>query len=151
MNHQDRLLVETDWLAEHLHDSELRIVDIRGATRPHDQPKPWYRAKGEEYLQGHIPGAIFIDWLEDIVEPDAPVPMTLASPSRFQALMERLGVGDEHKVIVYDDDGHTAARLWWALNYYGHPAVKLLHGGFPNGSPKVVRSLHMSLHFLQPA
>jgi thiosulfate/3-mercaptopyruvate sulfurtransferase len=131
MSHRDHLLAETAWLAERLHDPTLRLVDIRGEIRPPDQPQPWYRAKREEYLAGHIPGAIFIDWLEDIVEPDAPIRMTVASPPRFRALMERLGIGDEHKVVAYDDGGgSTAARLWWVLNYYGHPAAKLLNGGY---------------------
>ena len=131
MSHRERLLVETAWLAEHLEDPTLRIVDIRGEIRSPDQPQPWYRAKRTEYLQGHIPGAIFIDWLEDVVEPEAPIRMTVASPPRFQAVMERLGIGDEHTVIVYDDGGGSiAARLWWALNYYGHPEVQLLNGGY---------------------
>jgi thiosulfate/3-mercaptopyruvate sulfurtransferase len=58
--------------------------------------------------------------------------MTAASPQRFASLMGRLGIGDEHLVIAYDDDGnHIAARLWWLLNYYGHPAARLLDGGYP--------------------
>lgn len=128
---RELLLVETGWLADHLKDSHIRIVDIRGIIRPPDQPKPWYEANRKAYEEAHIPGAVFIDWLEGIVQTDAPVKMTVASPERFAALMRRLGIGDEHTVIVYDDDGgHIAARLWWVLNYYGHPAVKILNGGF---------------------
>jgi len=124
---REHLLVETEWLAAHLNDQTIRVVDIRGVIRPPDQPKPWYEANRE----AHIPGAVFVDWLHDIVEPGAPVRMTVASPERFAILMSRLGIGDEHTVIAYDDDGcHIAARLWWALNYYGHSSVKLLHGGW---------------------
>ncbi len=131
-NQRELFLVETGWLAEHLEDPGIRIVDIRGIIRPPDQPKPWYEANRKAYEEAHIPGAVFINWLEDIVEPHAPVRMTVASPERFAALMGRLGIGDGHTVIVYDDDGgHIAARLWWVLHYYGHPAVKLLNGGFP--------------------
>lgn len=125
------LLAETEWLAEHLDDPAIRIADIRGIIKPPDQPKPWYEANRKAYLEAHIRGAVFIDWLQDIVEPDAPVRMTVAGPERFGTLMSQLGIGDEHTVIVYDDDGgHIAARLWWVLNYYGHPAVKILNGGF---------------------
>jgi thiosulfate/3-mercaptopyruvate sulfurtransferase len=125
-------LVDTAWLAEHLNDPAIRIVDMRGVIRPVDAPKPWYLESREAYAEDHIPGAVFVGWLTDIVEPDAPVKMTVASPERFERLMERLGIGDEHLVIVYDDDGnHIAARLWWTLNYYGHPAVRLLDGGYP--------------------
>lgn len=126
-----RLLAETDWLAEHLTDPALRIVDIRGIIRPPDAPHPHYEANHKAYLEAHIPGAVFVDWTTDITEPGAPVKMTLARPERFAALMSRLGIGDEHIVVVYEDGaGQIAARLWWVLNYYGHPAVKLLNGGF---------------------
>ncbi len=130
---RESLLVGTNWLAAHLHDPLLRIVDIRGIIKPPDAPKPWYLPQREAYRQGHIPGALFVDWTEEIVEPAAPVHMTVAGPQRFKALMERLGIGDSHAVVVYDDTGNTgtiAPRLWWALNYYGHPEVRVLNGGW---------------------
>lgn len=129
---RDEFLVDTEWLAARLGDPAIRIVDIRGVIRPPDAPQPWYLESRDRYAQGHIPGAVFVGWLTDIVEPEAPVKMTVASPGRFAALMGRLGIGDEHLVIAYDDEGnHIAARLWWMLNYYGHPAVRLLDGGHP--------------------
>ncbi len=128
----DAYFVEAGWLAEHLGDASLRIVDLRGVIRPPDAPPPWYLESRDLYVQGHIPGAVFVGWLTDLVEPDAPVKMTVPSPQRFAALMGGLGIGDGHAVVAYDDEGgHIAARLWWLLNYYGHPAVRLLHGGFP--------------------
>lgn len=127
---RETLLVETGWLAERLHDPGIRIVDIRGIIKPPDAPKPWYLAQLDAYRKGHIPGAVFVDWTQDIVEPGAPVKMTLAGPQRFKALMERLGIGDPHAVFVYDDSGTIAPRLWWALNYYGHSGVKVLNGGW---------------------
>jgi len=126
-----RLLAETGWLAEHLADPSIRIVDIRGIIHPPDAPHPHYFGNRSAYIESHIPGAVFVDWTTDITEPGAPVKMTLASQGRFTALMGRLGIGDEHIVVVYEDGaGQIAARLWWALNYYGHPAIKLLNGGF---------------------
>jgi thiosulfate/3-mercaptopyruvate sulfurtransferase len=125
------LLAETDWLAEHLADASIRIVDIRGIIKPPDAPHPHYYGNRSAYIESHIPGAVFVDWTADITEPGAPVKMTLARPERFAALLSRLGIGDEHTVVVYEDGaGQIAARLWWALNYYGHPAIKLLNGGF---------------------
>jgi thiosulfate/3-mercaptopyruvate sulfurtransferase len=129
---RDEFFVATEWLAEHLGDPAIRIVDIRGVIRPVEAPRPWYLESREEYAADHIPGAVYVGWLSDIVEPEAPVKMTAASPPRFAALMGRLGIGDQHLVIAYDDEGnHIAARLWWLLNYYGHPAVRLLDGGYP--------------------
>jgi thiosulfate/3-mercaptopyruvate sulfurtransferase len=127
---RDALLVTTDWLAGHLDDATLRIVDIRGIIRPPSAPQPWYEANRAAYDAGHIPGAVFVDWLRDIVDPSAPVKMTVARADQFAALMGRLGIGDGHEVIVYDDSGHLAPRLWWALHYYGHPAVRVLDGGW---------------------
>jgi thiosulfate/3-mercaptopyruvate sulfurtransferase len=124
------LLVDTEMLAERLDDPRLRIVDIRGSIKPPSAPKPWYAPKRDAYLAAHIPGAAFVDWTEDIVDPAAPIAMTLAGPARWKALMERLGIGDDSEVIVYDDTGGLAPRLWWALNYYGHSRVRLLDGGW---------------------
>lgn len=128
---REEFLVETEWLAQHLADPAIRVVDIRGVIRPPTAPKPWYEESRGLYVESHIPGAVFIGWLTDIVEPNAPVRMTPASPERFAALMRGLGIGDEHLVIAYDDEGnHLASRLWWLLNYYGHPGVRLLDGGY---------------------
>jgi thiosulfate/3-mercaptopyruvate sulfurtransferase len=128
----DDFFVTTHWLGERLSDPGIRIVDIRGVIRPASAPKPWYLESREDYAEDHVPGAVFVGWLTDIVEPGAPVKMTAASPARFAALMGGLGIGDEHLVVAYDDEGnHIAARLWWLLNYYGHPAVRLLDGGYP--------------------
>jgi thiosulfate/3-mercaptopyruvate sulfurtransferase len=124
------LLVDTGWLADHLGASSLAVVDIRGSIKPPTVPAPHYAAKRDAYQEAHIPGAVFVDWTEDIIEPTAPVHMTLAGPARFKALMERLGIGDGTEVIVYDDSGGLAPRLWWALNYYGHREVRLLDGGW---------------------
>jgi thiosulfate/3-mercaptopyruvate sulfurtransferase len=125
------LLAETDWLAQHLTDPSIRIVDIRGIIRPPDAPRPHYEGNRRAYLEAHIPGAVFADWALDIVQPDAPVKMTVAGPERFAALMGRLGIGNQHTVIAYEDGvGQIAARLWWVLNYYGHPKAMLLNGGY---------------------
>ena len=124
------LLADTSWLADHLGAPGIAIVDIRGSIRPATAPRPHYAAKREEYLTSHIPGAVFVDWTDDIVEPTAPVHMTLAGPSRFKALMERRGIGDRTDVVIYDDSGGLAPRLWWALHYYGHDAVRVLDGGW---------------------
>jgi thiosulfate/3-mercaptopyruvate sulfurtransferase len=125
------LLVETDWLAEHLTDPSIRIVDIRGIIRTPDAPRPHYEGNRRAYLESHIPGAVFVDWALDIVQPDAPAKMTVAGPERFAALMGRLGIGNQHTVVIYEDGvGQIAARLWWVLNYYGHPKAMLLNGGF---------------------
>ena len=126
----ENLLVTTDWLAQHLHDEDIRIVDIRGKVLPASEPLPHYYAHRADYETSHIPRAVFVDWTTDIVEPDSHS-YDIANPQRYQALMQSIGIGDKHFVVAYDDaDGMFAARLWWTLQYYGHEQVAVLDGGW---------------------
>ena len=131
----DDPLVSTDWLQDHLDDPDLRVVDIRGyvTTRPLEPgvEEATYRGAEDEYLAGHIPGAVFVDWTPDIVDPDDPVPAQIAPAARFAEAMSRRGIGDATRVIAVDHmGGQFATRLWWALTYYGHDAVSVLDGGW---------------------
>jgi thiosulfate/3-mercaptopyruvate sulfurtransferase len=128
-------LVSTDWLAEHLDDPSLRIVDIRGYVKKrdfgNDRQEAEYLAALDEYEEAHIPGAVYIDWTRDITDLENPVPVQVAPPDRFASLMGSLGIGDDTHVVVYDHTGgQFATRLWWALTHYGHDHVSVLDGGF---------------------
>lgn len=130
MSTERNLIVSTEWLAEHLHDSNLRIIDIRGHVLPASEPLPHYFAHHTEYLDSHIPGAVFVNWTTDIVQPGS-LSQDIAGPEQFAALMERLGIGSDTLVIAYDDAaGMFAARMWWALRYYGHLRAAVLDGGW---------------------
>jgi thiosulfate/3-mercaptopyruvate sulfurtransferase len=129
------LLVTTDWLEEHLEDPDLRVVDVRGfvTTRPVAPGVEAARYWGaeSEYVEGHIPGAVYVDWTRDIVDPDDPIPAQIAGPERFAEAMAMRGVGDETRVVAVDHmGGQFATRLWWALKYYGHDRVAVLDGGW---------------------
>ena len=107
------MLVDTAWLATHLTDSSIRIVDMR--------------TKG--YEEGHIPGAVLLR-NEDIRDAHHP-PTFLPGVPEFERLMGRLGIDNSTRVIAYDDRGGIyAARLWWILNYHGHANIALLNGGW---------------------
>lgn len=129
-------LVSTDWLEQHLLEPSVRVVDIRGYVKTVDagtgdgkQHSTYVGAK-DEYDRAHIPGAVFVDWTADITDPNDPVPAQIASAERFKTAMEERGIGDAADVVVVDHSGgHFATRLWWALNYYGHPSVAVLDGG----------------------
>lgn len=126
----EQLLVGTAWLAEHLGDAHLRIVDIRGHVLSASEPPPHYHSHRSDYDTAHIPGAVFVDWTADIVEPDSTT-YDVANPQRYAALMSRLGIDDTMQVVAYDDAGGMfAARLWWTLNYYGHHRVAVVDGGW---------------------
>src|SRR5215212_6610331 len=128
-------LVQTDWLAEHLSDPDLRVVDIRGYVKKKDlgngRQEAEYLAAREEYDEAHIPGAVYVDWTHDITDPDDPVPVQVAPSGRFAALIGSLGIGENTRVVVYDHaGGQFATRMWWALTYYGHDRVSVLDGGW---------------------
>jgi len=133
---RSRFLVETSWLAEHLHEQHLRIVDMRGYVRTVESDgvqEAAYVGAREEYEKAHIPGAVYIDWTSNIIDPDDPIEAQVAPAERFAEVMGRLGIGDQQLVVAYDAHpaSQFATRLWWALKYYGHEQVVVLNGGFP--------------------
>jgi thiosulfate/3-mercaptopyruvate sulfurtransferase len=106
-------LVETDWVAAHAADTNVRIVDMRRTA----------------YAEGHVPGAVYLapDAIRDAKNP----PTFLPSVSQFEEMMGRLGISNATRVVVYDERGGIyAARLWWILNYFGHENVALMNGGW---------------------
>jgi thiosulfate/3-mercaptopyruvate sulfurtransferase len=118
-----RPLVDSSWLAEHLADPGLRIVDVR-----------WYldgRSGRAAYETGHLPGAVWVDLDRELSGPAAPSTgrHPLPAPQQFARAMGRLGIDDRAAVVVYDDNsGMVAARLWWMLHTLDHP-VAVLDGG----------------------
>ncbi|HEX2911796.1 MAG TPA: sulfurtransferase [Chloroflexia bacterium] len=114
-------LVETDWLAAHLNDPQVRIIDMRYY---------WNRPGSEAYLEGHIPGAVYLQWDTELSDQENPVKFMVLPPEKLAAIMSRLGVDNSMTVVAYDDEGgHYSSRLWWTLNYYGFDNCRILHGG----------------------
>ena len=118
-------LVTPDWLAAHLDDPLVRIVDgsfkMPGVT-------PLAR---EEYAARHIPGAVFFD-IDEISDHTSSLPHMLPNERDFASAMARLGIGDRHRVVIYDTAGLvSAARVWWMLRIFGHGNVAILDGGLP--------------------
>jgi 3-mercaptopyruvate sulfurtransferase SseA len=122
----DGPLVNGDWLEGHLDTADVRVLDVRGrhpsSLLPH--------AKRLEYEAGHIPGAVFVDWEHDFIDPDDPVPVQVASAESFAARAGELGIGEGALVVTYDDYyGIFASRVAWAFRYYGAEA-RVLDGGW---------------------
>ena len=115
------LLVEPDWLQEHLDDPGVRIIDCDVAPM---------------YQRAHIPGAAGIPaavhhYLKEPSEPGREYGLHVMSPERFELLMSDLGVSDDTLVVTYDSSRSLyAARVWWVLNYHGHTNVAVLNGGW---------------------
>ncbi len=123
-------LVTSDWLESHLHDKDIRIIDMRGAVLPPSEPPPHYLTDRAGYDEAHIPSAAFVDWQVDIVEPGS-ASNDVALAGRFAALMGGLGIDEDKRVVIYDNAASMfACRLRWALRYYGHEDVAILDGGW---------------------
>lgn len=122
-------LVSTTWLANHLGDPDLRIVDIRGKILSPVERSSEILHHYADYTQRHIPGAVFVNWVEDIT--DDPDHKRVAPLPKYANAIGKLGIANNHTVVAYDDASNTlAARLWWTLNYYGHTKVGVLDGGW---------------------
>jgi thiosulfate/3-mercaptopyruvate sulfurtransferase len=113
-------------LARILDDPELRILD---ASFELGRPEEGRAA----YERAHLPGAVHLDLERDLSRPAGELGRhPLPDPDALAARLGALGVGDDHRVVVYDGGQHMfAARLWWLLHYLGHDRVQVLDGGWP--------------------
>jgi thiosulfate/3-mercaptopyruvate sulfurtransferase len=143
-----KTLVSTDWLAKHLKDPDLRILDAS-----------WYlpdsgRDAKAEYQAAHIPGARFFD-IDEISDQRSSLPHMAPPPEKFISRMRQMGIGDGHQVVVYDGAGlFSAARVWWTFRLMGKTDIAVLDGGLPKWQaegreiedmPPVIRDRHMTI------
>jgi thiosulfate/3-mercaptopyruvate sulfurtransferase len=147
--HDDpKTLVSTDWLAAHLKDPDLRVLDATAFL-----PGTGRDARAE-YEGAHIPGARFFD-IDDISDGRSELPHMVPPVEKFMSRLRAMGVGDGHQVVVYDTHGlFSAARVWWLFRLMGHDDVAVLDGGFPKWQaegreiedlPPVIRDRHMTV------
>ena len=120
-----KTLVSTDWLAAHMKDPDLRILDgtmfLPGTGRD-------ARA---EYAETHIPGARFFD-IDEISDNRSDLPHMAPPVEKFMSRLRAMGVGDGHQVVVYDTHGlFSAARVWWLFRLMGQSDIAVLDGGLP--------------------
>jgi thiosulfate/3-mercaptopyruvate sulfurtransferase len=107
------VLVTTDWLAEHLNDSDLVVAEVD------ENP--------DLYDEGHIPGAVKLHWRDDLQDP---VERDLVEKGEFERLMGSRGIGNDTTLVLYGDKNNWfAAYAYWYLKIYGHGDVRILDGG----------------------
>jgi thiosulfate/3-mercaptopyruvate sulfurtransferase len=148
MQDDPKTLVSTDWLAAHMKDPDLRILD-----------GSWYlpaqnRDAKAEYDAAHIPGARFFD-VDDISDHRSDLPHMAPPVEKFMSRLRAMGVGDGHQVVVYDGAGlMSAARVWWLFRLMGQENIAVLDGGLPKWQaeerevedlPPVIRDRHMTV------
>ncbi|EEE38716.1 3-mercaptopyruvate sulfurtransferase [Rhodobacteraceae bacterium KLH11] len=148
MQDDPKTLVSTEWLAAHLKDPDLRVLD-----------GSWYlpaqkRDARAEYDAGHIPGARFFD-IDEIADHRSDLPHMAPPVEKFMSRLRAMGVGDGHQVVVYDGAGlMSAARVWWLFRLMGQDNIAVLDGGLPKWQaegreiedlPPVIRDRHMTV------
>lgn len=148
MTDDPKTLVSTQWLADHLADPDLRILD-----------GSWYlpamnRDPKAEYDEAHIPGARFFD-IDEIADTRSDLPHMAPPPEKFISRLRAMGVGDGHQVVVYDGAGvFSAPRVWWLFKLMGKTDVAVLDGGLPKwvaegreteDMPPILRDRHMTV------
>jgi thiosulfate/3-mercaptopyruvate sulfurtransferase len=110
------VLVDTEWVLAHLADPGVRVIDVS--------------SKPEVYDEGRLPGASYVQWNTQLVNPDNHVEGQLLSADALSELMSSLGVSNAHTVVFYDNTNNLfAARAYWVLKYYGHADVRIYNGG----------------------
>ncbi|MGB0633999.1 MAG: 3-mercaptopyruvate sulfurtransferase [Paracoccaceae bacterium] len=150
MDDNSNTLISTDWLAFNLKNPNVRIIDAS-----------WYlpdmkRNPREEYDKAHIPGARFFD-IDEICDLQSKLPHMVPSPEKFVSRIRAMGIGDKHKIVIYDGAGlFSAARVWWLFKLMGKAEVSVLDGGFPkwlndgypsDNQPVFMRDQHMTTDF----
>lgn len=120
----EKPVVSAEWLRSHLSAPDVRVLDCSWFMP--DAPQTGRQI----YDAHHIPGARFFD-IDDVADTDSTLPHMLPSPEKFSSRVRRLGLGDGHRVICYDQNGFLAsARAWWMFRAMGHADVAVLDGGF---------------------
>ncbi|MDN3712389.1 3-mercaptopyruvate sulfurtransferase [Paracoccus cavernae] len=147
MSDDPKTLVSTEWLAAHLNDPDLRVIDASWHLDP-------ARNAQAEYQAAHIPGARFFD-LDEISDHRSLLPHMAPPVEKFVSRMRAMGIGDGHQVVIYDNSPlHSAARVWWTFRLMGKTDVAVLDGGFAKWQaegrpvedmPPILRDRHMTV------
>ncbi len=117
--------VAGDWLAEHIFDADIQIIDARMAPAGQEH----LRDMLAEYRAGHLPGAVFFD-IEALSDHTSPLPHMMPRPEAFAVAMRELGISSDKHLIVYDEGNlFSAPRAWWMLRSFGVENVSILAGG----------------------
>ncbi|CAM4107883.1 3-mercaptopyruvate sulfurtransferase [Palleronia rufa] len=148
MTDDPKTLVSTDWLARHLDDPDLRIIDASW-----HMPDAGRDARAE-FADRHIPGARFFD-IDEISDARSDLPHMAPPAEKFMSRLRAMGVGDGHQVVIYDSAGiFSAPRVWWLFRLMGKTDVAVLDGGLPKwlaegrateDMPPVIRDRHMTV------
>jgi len=124
-------LIETAWLAGHLGEPDLRILDCSVVMKATDDGDYAFVGGRDEWERGHVPSSVFVNVLTELSAKNDSRPMMMPAPEEFARAMETVGVGEGTRVVLYDRSNHAwAARVWWMLRVCGFDAAGVLNGGW---------------------
>jgi thiosulfate/3-mercaptopyruvate sulfurtransferase len=125
-------LIGTEWLAANLAAPDLRIFDVTVFLHPHPEGRGYRVESGRErFLQGHIPGSVFLDLIDELSSPGGGLPFTMPLPELAAEKLGAAGIGAETRVVAYSMGSVMwATRLWWMLRSLGFDRAAVLDGGF---------------------
>ncbi len=113
---QTDVLVDTEWVLANLNTPSIRFIDVSGNV--------------DAFNDGHLPAAQYVDWVEDLTNPDDPVRGQILTQDGLSALLSRLGIENGDTIVLYDNINNLlAARAYWVLKYYQHENVLVYNGG----------------------
>jgi len=116
-------IISVDWLHQHLHDPDIRIIDASWSL-PAQGADP-----ASQFEAAHIAGAVFFDQ-EEVVDKTSILPHTMPSPQDFSAHVGAIGISEQDRIVVYENEGYfSAPRVWWLFRVMGAPRVYVLDGG----------------------
>lgn len=128
---REQLLVQPSWLAAHLADPAVRVLDCTTYMTPQPVGPSTIASGLSDYQQGHIPGAQHVDLVTQMSDPAGAFPYTLPRADQLDTLLRGLGIGNEHQIVLYGRSSPvTITRVWYVLRAYGHQRVSVLDGGF---------------------
>ena len=132
MPNREDFLVTTGWLAEHLAEPNLRVLECTVFLRPGADGRGFEVLSGrDEWAAGHIPGSAFADLQGDLSDNSSRLRFMMPPAEQFAEAMGRYGVGDDSDVVLYDRSGNMwAARIWWMLRAFGFDRARILDGGW---------------------
>lgn len=129
---RDNLLVDMDWLEQHLHDSSLRIIDASVDIVPRPPGPSDYVSRYSQYLESHIPGATYLHMVDDLSDPHGTFPFALPAVETIWQRLSQSGISSLDTIVVYGNETHWAThRCWWVLAVAGAD-VRLLNTSFAN-------------------
>ena len=132
---KSKYLMDTEWLERHLGDKDLRIFDCTVHITADPKTGLSFKTGLDQFEKGHVPGAGFLDMIEELSDRGNKFSFTLPPAEQFAAAISQKGVSDDSRVVLYSTESYQwATRVWWLFRVFGFDNVAVLDGGWQKWS-----------------